>query len=61
MAGGWRKISECGYSCAKLAGSSGNFHSKQVRVLNMWVSGYCQTVEYPRSIDQKASIPLQQY
>ena len=26
----------------------------------MWVSGYCQTVEYPWGIYLKSSIPLQQ-
>ena len=46
---------------SKVVGSSGNSHSERARVLDMWFSGYCQTVESPRSIDRKASIPLQQY
>ena len=57
VAGEWRKILDFGKSCVKVVGSSGN--SEQTRILDMWVSGYCRTVESPRNIDRKASIPLQ--
>ena len=46
---------------AKLVGSSGKFHSKQACVINMWVSGYFQTVKSTQSIDRKVSIPPEQY
>ena len=48
-------------SYKKVVDSSINFHYKEARVLYMWVSAYCRTVEYPRSIDQKSSIPRQHY
>ena len=37
-----------------MVGSYGNFHSKQARVLDMWISGYCLTVESPQIIDKKS-------
>ena len=59
VAGEWRKILYFGKSCVKVVGSSGNFRSEQAHILDMWVSGYCRTVESPRNINRKASIPLQ--
>ena len=53
--------SKYGYNCAKVVGSSGNFHSKQVPIHDLWISGYCRAVESHRSTYQKASIPLEQY
>ena len=60
VAGEWKK-SVCGYSCAKVVGSSGNFHSKIECFLNMRDGVYSQMVNYPWIIDQNASIFLQQY
>ena len=65
VTGEWRKCHNVGllvlYNSTKVVGSYRNFHSKQARLLDMWVSGCCQTVKSPWSNDQKSSIPLQQY
>ena len=58
VTGEWRKILGYGYSCANMVGISVNFHSKQARVIDVWVSEYYRTIESPQSMDRQAIILL---